>query len=194
MTTMKSRVRDVANNLRGSRMFDGVSRAFGNVSVPSANAGSSMIPTVAAGFLGIAAGGLAMFLLDPDRGGHRRTMLMDRVGSVVRSGSRRAGGAAEDVSSRVQATPAAVSSTLATGRATDDVLVARVREAIGHAIRHAGAIDVQVHDGTAILVGPALRDEADEACAAARAVPGIRAVESRLDVHEEAGSIPALQD
>jgi hypothetical protein len=68
----------------------------------------------------------------------------------------------------------------------------RVRSRLGRVVSHPRAIDVRVQDGRVTLSGPVLADEPDRVLACARAVPGVRDVEDRLDRHQTA-DIPALQ-
>lgn len=60
-------------------------------------------------------------------------------------------------------------------------------------VRHPRSIEVAARDGTVILSGPVLADEVDSLVAMVSRVPGVRHVENRLEIHEEAGNVPGLQ-
>ncbi len=145
-----------------------------------------------AGLLGAALGALLMYLLDPERGAHRRTAVAARAGSAVRSSREVAGSRSKDVMQRARGIR--VETIRGQGYAPDSVIAERVRAELGHRVRHAGAIEVDVQDGVAVLRGPVLRDELSSVLATAREVDGVRDVESELDIHEAPGAFPALQD
>ncbi|HVI21920.1 MAG TPA: BON domain-containing protein, partial [Myxococcales bacterium] len=75
----------------------------------------------------------------------------------------------------------------------DSLLVERVRAQIGRAVSHSRPIQVDALDGCAILSGPILAAEVEPLIEIVSKVRGVRSIESRLDVHEDAGSLPALQ-
>lgn len=141
---------------------------------------------------GLGAG--AMFVLDPARGRRRRAVFRERMihsahtlahaaAVTVRDAEHRARGLKARL--RARATPE--------GEIPDQVLVARVRSAIGRAASHPGAIGVLAYDGTVLLDGPVLTGEAPAVLAAVAHVRGVRHIENRLTTHEHAGSIPGLQ-
>ena len=76
---------------------------------------------------------------------------------------------------------------------TDEVLIDRVRSKIGRVVSHAGAVEVAATDGRVTLSGPVLVSEADKLMRGVRLVRGVKDVENQLEVHEQAGDIPALQ-
>jgi uncharacterized membrane protein len=77
--------------------------------------------------------------------------------------------------------------------AIDDVIVARVRSAIGRWVTHPGSIAVAAHDGRVTLDGPVLASEANSLLSAVVRVRGVREVENRLSLHDHPGAIPGLQ-
>jgi hypothetical protein len=80
----------------------------------------------------------------------------------------------------------------------DDVdplkLAARVRAELGRLVSHPRAVDVSAKDdGCIVLSGPILAGEADRTLAAVASVRGVCGVEDRLERHETADGVPALQ-
>src|SRR5439155_18427519 len=74
----------------------------------------------------------------------------------------------------------------------DEVLVERVRSRMGHLIRYPHAIHVTSDNGTVTLRGPILAEDVGWLKAGVCAVPGVRDVIDRLDVHQDPGSTPGL--
>ena len=156
---------------------------------PRARATSGSVALLGAAGLGAA----VMYFLDPDRGAWRRSRVRDRAvhaGHVAgdawdttrRDFGNRARGLAADVRSRVR-----------TDTPTDEVLAARVRAELGRAVSHPGAIEVSAEQGRVMLSGPVLAREADALVRRVLRVRGVVDVDSRLDVHETPGDVPALQ-
>ena len=75
----------------------------------------------------------------------------------------------------------------------DDVLIERVRARLGRLVSHPGAIHVAATDGTVTLSGPIFEAELEQALKGIAAVPGVIAVENRLEAHAEARHVPGLQ-
>jgi osmotically-inducible protein OsmY len=139
------------------------------------------------------AGAGLMYLLDPDGGRRRRSLVRDqlvraahRTGDAVDTTSR-------DVSNRARGVVAELRSRLANVQVSDDVLRARVRARIGAVVGHAGAIEAVVSEGWVTLRGPILADDVDRLVRRVRAVPGVRDVVDQLEVHDTPGGVPGLQ-
>ncbi len=146
-----------------------------NARRPRAGKGSR----IAAGF----AGAGAQFLLDPVDGKRRRRMLVDRGSSSIRGlarqGNRRVrymAGVAKGAAHDATATPSSP--------ADDNTLADRVRtEVFRRADAPKGAVNISVVDGVVYLHGELPRPEDIERLISdARAVPGVRGVESSLHV------------
>jgi hypothetical protein len=75
----------------------------------------------------------------------------------------------------------------------DDKLVARIKSKMGRYVSHPSAVKVTARSGHVTLSGPILADETRALIDCVNGVPGVRSVESRLDVHDFAGSHPSLQ-
>ena len=133
------------------------------------------------GLVGVGLGAGLMYLLDPLRrerlARHRRTGLVGDDGppdeSVVDqlAGMHRSGGA-DDL-------PA-------------EVLVARVRAAIGHTVSHPTSVAVGIDDHFIRLSGPILAREARDLLRAVRRVAGSREVQDELDRYRRATRPPVL--
>lgn len=139
-------------------------------------------------------GAAVMYLFDPDRGRRRRAQLRDQLTSAARRAGCRANLAARDLSHRARGLVAEAHSWLsADDHPSDRVLADRVRAAIGRAVSHPHAIQVDANDGRVTLGGPILADEVPSLLDCVSAVRGVGGVEDRLEVHEEAGTLSALQ-
>jgi hypothetical protein len=75
----------------------------------------------------------------------------------------------------------------------DDILVERVRAQLGLPVSHPQAIDVRARNGCVILAGPVLADEVEDLIRQVERIAGVRSIQSELDLHDEAGDLPALQ-
>jgi hypothetical protein len=82
---------------------------------------------------------------------------------------------------------------LAPGEAGDPVVAERVRAILGQWVSHPGAIEVASQDGVVTLTGDVLRAEADGLRRAVPRVRGVQRLEDRLEVHDTADGVPALQ-
>ena len=75
----------------------------------------------------------------------------------------------------------------------DDILIERVRAQLGRPVSHPRAIEVRAESGKVVLSGPILADEAEDLIQRISRIPGVRSIESQLEVHAEPGDIPSLQ-
>lgn len=149
--------------------------------------------TVVTSTLALGAGAGLMYLLDPLGGRRRRALLKDKLRHGAKEAGDRVSAAASDVSNRARGFAAETLGQLRHEELTDEQLAQRVRAKLGHHATHAGALEVLAHDGRVTLAGPILADEADDLVKAASKIRGVEAVENRLQMHESAGSMPALQ-
>jgi uncharacterized membrane protein len=142
----------------------------------------------------LGAGAALMYALDPVAGRRRRALARDQAVSLTRTGQDRLAGVAKDVRNRAQGVVAEAQARLRPeGPVPERVLEARVRERIGRSASHPGPIDVDVRDGHVTLSGPVLAAEAAQLLADVSGVRGVASVEDRLERHETAGDVPALQ-
>jgi uncharacterized membrane protein len=97
---------------------------------------------------------------------------------------------ARDLSSRLEG---GVHALTRSDGASDRVLADRVRAALGRAVSHPGAIEVEVQGGCAVLTGHVLESETRELMRRVGRVAGLKGVDDRLERHRTAGNIPSLQ-
>jgi uncharacterized membrane protein len=142
---------------------------------------------------GIGLGTGLMYLLDPNQGRRRRSYLRDQTVRAGHAISECMDTTTRDVRNRAQGLAAEAGSRLRRDEAPDEVLVERVRSAMGRAVSHPHAIQVTAEGGRITLSGPVLAGEVDGLIAAVSRVRGVRAVENRLEVHQHPGNVPALQ-
>lgn len=142
-------------------------------------------------FAGIGLGVGLMYFLDPGRGRRRRALTRDRVNRLAHEARHAADVAARDATNRARGAWAGVR--VAEQPPDDRTLTARVRSHLGRCVSHPRAVEVTADRGKIILSGPILAYEVDDLIACVSGVVGVREVENRLDVHEEAGNHPSLQ-
>lgn len=123
-----------------------------------------------------------MYLLDPQGGGRRRALITDKAAHARARAGERIGGSAKDVRNRSRGMLAEARSRLRPDEVSDDVLEARVRSELGHAIDYAGSITVVAQDGRVMVGGPVIEQDAERVIATVRRVRGVQAVEDQLEV------------
>lgn len=145
----------------------------------------------------LAIGAGLMYYLDPDRGRRRRALVrdqwihyqhqlddvMERVEKYSRHLNNRMTGLRHGVGQSRGAEPV-----------TDEVLIARVRSAIGRVVSHPHAIKVTAHEGHVILSGPVLARELNGLLATVKGVRGVHRVDNWLNVYEQAENLPPRQE
>jgi uncharacterized membrane protein len=142
---------------------------------------------------GVVVGAGAMYLLDPDRGARRRSLLRDQgvhVGHKLGDGL---AATARDAKNRTRGAAAEFRSRLRHEQVDDDVLHERVRSAIGRVVSHPSAITVIVTDDRITLTGHVLADEVDTLMQRVRKVRGVGEVRNEMEIHRTANGVPALQ-
>src|SRR5215208_4985333 len=142
---------------------------------------------------GIVVGAGAMYLLDPDRGARRRSLLRDQG---VHAGHKLSDGlaaTARDTRNRTAGVAAEVRSRFRRDEPNDEVLHERVRSGIGRVVSHPGAVDVNVFEGRVTLTGHVLSEELDSLLRGVGRVRGVREVQNELEIHSAAEGVPALQ-
>jgi uncharacterized membrane protein len=146
------------------------------------------------GILGAFGMGVAlMYFLDPGRGARRRALVRDKIVHGLHKTEDAAETTARDLRNRAQGMAAEVRGRFDREDVDDDVLIARVRAAMGRAVSHPSSIAVSVAGGRVTLSGPILAREADELLSSVRSVRGVEDVVDRLEVHERADDVPGLQ-
>jgi hypothetical protein len=142
---------------------------------------------------GVLLGASAMYLLDPDRGARRRSVIRDKGIRASRKLSEGAGATARDVRNRSSGTAAAVAARLKRDQAGDEKVQERVRSALGRVASHPGAIDVSVYKRRVILRGAVPAAEMDAILRSIWRVRGVREVENQLEIYEDTSRVSSLQ-
>ena len=145
---------------------------------------------------GIGIGAAIMYFMDPDRGRRRRALVRDQVQHLASRVPEAAGTTRRDLANRARGLAAQARGRFADeGASDDDVVVARVRSALGRVCSHPGSVIVTSDGGRVTVSGPILASEAQGVISAVGRTRGVREVISQLEVHEEADSfaVPGLQ-
>lgn len=137
-------------------------------------------------------GATLMYLLDPREGKRRRAVLRDQGLHVGKLEKSLLGKAARDLSNRAHGLAERVRHPI-DRNVPDEIIADRVRARLGRVVSHPGAIEVGVTSCRVVLWGPILAGERDRCVREIGKVPGVREVIDRLEAHEQAGDIPALQ-
>jgi uncharacterized membrane protein len=136
----------------------------------------------------------ATYFFDPVSGRRRRARARDKVMSTVNELQSATGTAARDLAHRGQGMVARTKSAMRRDAWTDDdVIVERIRSAIGRVVSHPGAIEVRVHEGRALISGAILDDERQELIETVRSVRGVQDVQDYLSGYQSADGVPSLQ-
>ncbi len=142
---------------------------------------------------GVLLGASAMYVLDPDRGARRRSLIRDKGIRASRKLSEGAGATVRDLRNRSSGTAAAVAARLKRDQAGDEKVQERVRTALGRVASRAGTIDVSVYNRRVVLRGPVPAAEVDAILRSISRVRGVRDVENQLEVHEDTSRVSPLQ-
>jgi hypothetical protein len=142
---------------------------------------------------GVLLGAGAMYVLDPDRGAQRRSLLRDKSIWVSRKVSEGVGSTARDVRNRSGGSAAALASKLKRDQAGDEIVQERVRSALGRVSSHPGAIEVSVYNRRVILRGQVPAAEVNSIIRSIGRVRGVREVENQLEVYQDTSKLSSLQ-
>lgn len=143
--------------------------------------------------LSAATGAIAMYFLDPLAGRRRRARTRDKMDRAARKLRDAYDVTLRDTRHRARGIAAEAKRRLRRAPVRDEVLVSRVRAALGRVVSHPHAVQVTVHDGCVGLSGPILQREVPPLLHAVKGVPGVRVVEPRLEVHDQPGNVSSLQ-
>lgn len=142
---------------------------------------------------GLCLGAAATWLLDPSYGRRRRILLRDRARSVFNQASDVLDKSWRDATHRAQGLVAEARSAIRREEVADEVLVERVRAALGRAATHPSMIETMARQGCVTLRGPILASEVDGLLRALSSVRGVTAIDNQLEPHETAEAVPRLQ-
>ena len=138
--------------------------------------------------MGIGAG--LMYLFDPLGGSGRRRRVRSRTSSMSHSSAEPLETKSRHLRNRAAGILAlAKSSWNANDEITDEKLVARIRSKLGRYVSYPRSVQVTSNGGNVILSGPILAKEVSAVLDCVNAIPGVKSVESRLEVHETANSL-----
>ena len=135
---------------------------------------------------GIAGAGV-MYLLDPIFGKRRRAHLLDKAVHFSKLAARGFNVIARDTSHRIHGAVAASSHPFSTDHVDDDILIERVRSAMGRAVSHPHSIEVHAKDGWVTLSGPLPINEHKHLLDHVQKVRGVQFVEDQLQARQETG-------
>ncbi len=143
---------------------------------------------------GVGVGAGLMYLLDPDRGARRRSLLRDRAEHVITEERAVMEKGVRDLRGRARGLVARARAALRRSQPVDDeVLLERVRSQLGRCASHPRAIEVEVSEGHVCLSGPIFTSELNAILRCVRRISGVRGVESQLDLHDSGEHVVALQ-
>jgi len=144
-------------------------------------------------FTAAAVGATLMYLFDPQQGRRRAALARDKLVHYGRCAAGALEVGVRDLRNRAGGARAVWRGALHRTRPTDEVLAQRVRTALGRLCSHPRSVAVGASDGRVTLEGLVLPGEDRRLVDGVRAIPGVRQVESRLEVCEYPASIPSLQ-
>lgn len=131
--------------------------------------------------IGAALGAGVMYLLDPDKGRRRRSLLSDKLNSTTQATADAVARTGRDASNRAKGMLHENKQRLAGEEVPDDVLVNRVRAEMGHVVSNASEVTVSALGGRVTLSGTAAADEVDALEKRVAKIPGVAGVENRLN-------------
>ena len=146
--------------------------------------------------LGALLGAGMMFILDPERGRRRRLVVriqarrkrqkLQAMGGRMVSRSR-------DLRNRVRGRVIEAQAARRETTVPDEILLDRIRAQIGHCSEHPRNILLTAKEGMVTVGGPILAREVDAVIRCVQGVRGVRGVTNCLEVHREAGNLPAFR-
>jgi osmotically-inducible protein OsmY len=132
---------------------------------------------------GLGIGAALMYLLDPDRGARRRSLIRDKAARASRVTGRELVERAQDVKNRARGQVAELRDRLGAGdQLDDDQLVARVRAELGHRVDRARSVEIAANNGEITIRGQVPPDGVDDIVAAVRGVRGVKQVYNELEI------------
>lgn len=130
--------------------------------------------------IGVLVGAGLMYLLDPQGGRRRRTVLTQKAGHIGRRAADTVSGSARDLGNRSRGAVLEARGRLRSDDASDEVLEARVRSELGHEVDDLSALTVVAENGRILLGGALPEADRDRVLKLVRRVRGVRAVESQF--------------
>lgn len=129
---------------------------------------------------GLAAGALAMYMLDPSNGRRRRALVRDKAVAAGHDVERLARGTTRHTANHLRGTAAKLRARVHHSRPDDEQLHDHIRARLGHTLHHPAHVEVQVDHGHVVLKGTANAAEMDLLVSTISKMQGVHGVESRL--------------
>jgi hypothetical protein len=137
-------------------------------------------------FLGGFLGSLLVYLLDPNLGRRRRSIVRDKINSARKEISRSGERKVRDINHRMKGWMAELNPKHNQPDIVDDhTLIDRVRSRLGRVVAHSRSIDVNAEDGVITLSGPVMRSEVAPLIVSVERTRGVRGVVNRLQIHSD---------
>jgi CBS domain-containing protein len=141
---------------------------------------------------GVGLGTAGAYFADPRLGRQRRARAGDKLNHAARLGNRELRKAERDVVNRGHGWMARLRAAFRPEEVDDEVLVERVRAALGRACSHPSAVEVRVSNGQVVLEGPVLERDHRRILRSIRFTRGVRGIEDKLERHLHPDSVPGL--
>lgn len=142
---------------------------------------------------GIGLGVAAAYLLDPKLGRSRRAQLRDGVLDLVSNVERQAKSGWQDLANRGKSLVDEAQSRLMGNEADEKELARGIDSRIGHYISRPDLVNVSVRGKRAKLSGKVLSTEINDLVAAVMSLPGVKAVDQRVDVYDNIAELSDSQ-
>lgn len=136
---------------------------------------------------GMGVGAALMYMLDPAGGRRRRKMAIDQAGAIGRDAAWGFRRMARNASGAVHEARHA----LDRGTVPDDVLVQRIRTALGRVTSDPDGIHVFAREGHVTIAGPIVAGEMDDVLMAILEVRGVMGIDNHLEPHGDYEQIVA---
>lgn len=141
--------------------------------------------------LGLGAG--LMYVFDPERGKRRRAFARDKVDHLRHRAIDAVGKTKRHTTNRIHGAVAGLEAFFRYEAAADDVLVERVRSRMGRVVARPHAINVRADRGRVRLGGRITANEVDNLLKCVSSVPGVLALENKLEIYEWADDAPVIE-
>lgn len=132
--------------------------------------------------VGAGVGAGSMYFLDPIAGKRRRALLSDKSKSAANQLKKEITNRGSDLMNRATGKFYQTKSRLLREAVDDEVLIDRVRSALGHAVANPKHIHVACRDGRVTLAGPVTEKEQGAVLEAVRSVNGVADITNGLTV------------
>jgi CBS domain-containing protein len=136
---------------------------------------------------------MGAYFADPRLGRQRRARAGDKLNHAARIGNRELRKAERDAVNRGHGWLARLRSAFRPEEVGDEVLVERVRAALGRVCDHPSAVEVRVSNGQVVLEGPVMERDHRRILRSIRLTRGVRGIEDKLERHLHPDSVPGLQ-